>query len=62
MSKEKYIKARQENIKRRNEKILEEYNRLYHQERIRHDDCIQKLVDTFFLSEITITRILSKTY
>lgn len=53
--------GRKMNTHRRNLRILEEYKRLYDVERIRHDDCLKKLSEQFFLSETSISRILSKT-
>jgi hypothetical protein len=59
MNKEQHSE-RKKNVEARNKAILQEYNRLYNQERLRHDDCIKKLSETYFLSEKTIYRILAK--
>lgn len=47
-------------IKKRNSDIREKYRELYDKKRIRHDDCIEKLAELFYLTEDTINRILSK--
>jgi len=39
-------------------KVQARYKRLYDQERIRHDDVIERLMDEYDKSDITIYRIL----
>jgi len=60
MSEDNRFSNRKKNTIKRNQRIVEEYNRLYNQERIRHDDVVEKLSEMFCLSESTINRILSK--
>ncbi len=39
-------------------KVQDEYKVLYEEQRIRHDDVIQRLMEKFYKSEVTIYRIL----
>lgn len=56
---DKKIENRKKTITRRNEAIRKRYHELYNDKRIRHDDCIKKLCNQFYLSEVSINRILS---
>ena len=47
--------------KRRDKALLEAYNELYNVQRIRHDDCVLRLAESFFLTEETVNRILTQT-
>lgn len=54
------IRTQQDNVKRRDKTLLERYNELYNVQRIRHNDCVNKLAEDFFLTEPTVNRIVTK--
>lgn len=55
------FEKRKENTERRDKALLEAYNELYNVQRIRHDDCVLRLAESFFLTEETVNRILTQT-
>lgn len=59
---EKRINAqiRKNNRVRRDEKIATDFRELYQVNRLRIDDCLDKLVEKYFLSAKTIERIIAK--
>ncbi len=46
-------------IAKRNQKILERFQELYHQQGLRLDQCLEKLEQEFWLSRRTIYDIIS---
>jgi hypothetical protein len=50
--------TRKDNITKRNHRLIEEFNRLYQEQRIRYDDVIDHICDTYNLSQRTANRIL----
>ncbi|RMF46263.1 MAG: hypothetical protein D6751_05465 [Deltaproteobacteria bacterium] len=46
------------NTLRKYQRIQQRYRELYDGKRLRHDDVIQHLMDEFFISELTVYRIL----
>ena len=58
MSNNKNIGTRRQTIERRNKDIKSRYDTLYNKNRIRHDDCIDKLAFEFYLSAAVISRII----
>lgn len=55
-----WVQVRDKNTKRKHIAIRQRFDELYKQKRIRIDDVVEILVDEFFLSKITIERILRK--
>lgn len=51
-------RARKDRRQVRDERLIADFNRLYHQERKRYDDCILYLTTTYFLSREVIVKIL----
>jgi hypothetical protein len=61
MSNPSRFETRKNNTSARNEQILLKFNELYKVQRIRYDDCIQKLAESFFLTPAYLQRLLSET-
>lgn len=53
------IKAREDNTKKRNDRIIARSKELHDVKRLRWDDVLQKLHEEFFLSKLTISRIIA---
>jgi Na+/glutamate symporter len=51
---------RKKNANKKHEAIRTEYRKMYEEKRIRHDDVIKALADKFYMSVITIEKILCK--
>ena len=52
------LPTRSQIIRERNEAMSARFNQLYNEKRVRMDDVIEQLTREFFLSSITILRIL----
>ena len=48
------------NTLKKYERIRQQFSHLYEQERIRHDDCIEKIADIWCMTPKSIEQILSK--
>lgn len=51
---------RKKNANKKHDAIKIEYKKMYEEKRIRHDDVIKALADKFYMSVITIEKILRK--
>lgn len=54
------VKTRRELLDLRDQRICERFNELFAKKRIRYDDVMEILEDEFYLTTLTISRILKK--
>lgn len=56
----KRIQSRKATLDRRNNDLNKRFDKLYNVDRIRYDDCIEKLAWEFYISTESVSRILKK--
>lgn len=52
--------TRRASTQARNTEVVQEFRRLYEETRLRYDDCIECLSGTFYLTPVTIERIIKR--
>lgn len=54
-----WVEKRKANVQKKHEAIRQRFNELYHQQRTRIDDVVTALSEEFYMSTVTIEKILS---